>query len=306
MRSTRDLAGRDVDRDLRDLAAERVHAHAVGIRAARARADELRLAELARDLDDRLAQRAVERDERAVDDLEVVGRDLEHVARELEQLAAQVVGRRAHRGRDRRHRLRAARDGRVDAVARGADLDAHAVERQAELLGGDLRERRRHAGADVLRARDDRDHAVVAHAHERVRRRAAAAPPDLTGGAQAALAAVGVLALAQRVALRPAGQLGGAVDAGLEVLGRVRQAADLVDIDVVGAPQVERVERERRGELVERALVAERALHDPRGAERVRRLDVDQQRDRLRAHVGAAVERARRRRRRDRSSRASG
>ena len=133
----------------------------------------------------------------------------------------------------------------------------------------------------------------MAHAHERVRRRAAAAPPDLAGGAQAALAAVGVLAVAQRVALRPARQLGGAVDAGREVLGRVRQAADLVDVDVVGAPQVERVERERRGELVERALVAERALHDARRAERVRRLDVEQQRNRLRAHVGAAVERAR-------------
>ena len=106
----RDLARRDVDGDLRDLAAERVHAHAVGVRAARAGADELRLAELAGDLDDRLAQRAVERDELAVDDLEVVRRDLEDVAGELEQLAAQVVGRRAHGGRDRRHRLRAARD----------------------------------------------------------------------------------------------------------------------------------------------------------------------------------------------------
>ena len=97
---------------------------------------------------------------------------------------------------------------------------------------------------------------------------------------------------------RPAGQLGGAIDAGREVLGRVRQAADLVDVDVVGAPQVERVERERRGELVERALVAERALHDAGRAERVRGLDVDQQRDRLGAHVRAAVERARRDRRR--------
>ena len=154
------------------------------------------------------------------DDPQVVGRDLEHVAGELEQLAAQVVGGGAHRGSDRGHRLRAARDGRVDAVARRADLDADAVERQPELLGGDHRERGRHAGADVLRARHDRDDAVVAHAHERVRRRAAAAPPDLAGGAQAAHAAVGVLAVAQRVALGPAGELGGAVDAGREVLRR--------------------------------------------------------------------------------------
>ena len=92
----------------------------------------------------------------------------------------------------------------------------------------------------------------------------------------------------------PAGELGGAVDAGREVLRRVRQAADLVDVDVVGAAQRERIERERGGELVERALVAERALHDARRAERVGRLDVDLERDRLRAHVVAAVERARR------------
>ena len=77
----------------------------------------------------------------------------------------------------------------------------------------------------------------------------------------------------------------------VEVLGGVGQAAVLVDVDVVGAPQLERVELERLGELVERALEAERALHDAGRAERVRGLDVEQQRDRLRAHVRAAVER---------------
>ena len=221
------------------------------------------------------SQRAVERDELAVHDPEVVGRDLEHVARELEQLAAQVVGRGAHRGSDRGHGLRAARDRREDAVARRADLDAHAVERQAELLGGDHRERRRHARADVLRARHDRDEAVVAHAHERVRGRAAAAPPDLAGGAEAADAAVGVLAIAQRVAVGPSRQLGGAVDAGREILRGVGQAAVLVDVDVVGAAQRERIHRQRERELVDRALVAERPLHHARRAERVGRLDVD-------------------------------
>ena len=48
-----------VDRDLRDLAAERVDAEAVGVRAARARAVDRRVAELAGHLDDVDVERAV-------------------------------------------------------------------------------------------------------------------------------------------------------------------------------------------------------------------------------------------------------
>ena len=127
MRSTVISPVAHIDRDLRDLAAERVHAHAVGIRAARARADELRLAELARDLDDRLAQRAVQRDERAVDD---------------------AAGRRA-RPRRRRPRARAAcRAGRRPPSAPRARPTASSASRPRPAR------RRRSASSRPRRARD--------------------------------------------------------------------------------------------------------------------------------------------------------
>ena len=98
---------------------------------------------------------------------------------------------------------------------------------------------------------------VAVEPHRRVRRRAAAAPPDLRGTAHAAEQAVR-LRLAQRVAAAPAGELGGAVVAPEQLLARVRQPARLVDVDVVPAPELERIHVERQRELVHRLLEARR------------------------------------------------
>jgi hypothetical protein len=79
--------------------------------------------------------------------------------------------------------------GEIDAYGRARcrrrDLDA--VERQPELFGRDLLHRRLRPGADVLHGRDDRCAPVGAEPDPRVRRRAAAAVPDLRGEADAVL-----------------------------------------------------------------------------------------------------------------------
>ena len=100
------------------------------------------------------------------------------------------------------------------------------------------------------------------------------------------------LRLAELLAARPAGELGGAVVAGEQLLARVRQPADLVDVGVVAAPQLERIHVERERELVDRLLERGRALHHPGRPERVLGAQVRLRRERQRAHVRAAVERA--------------
>ena len=75
----------------------------------------------------------------------------------------------------------------------------------------------------------------------------------------------------KRFALVPAGQLGRAVVAREQMLARVGQAARLVDVDVVAAPQLERIEVERQRELVDRLLERGRAFHHAGRAERVLR-----------------------------------
>ena len=110
--------------------------------------------------------------------------------------------------------------------------------------------------------------AVGVEPHRRVRRRPAAAPPDLRRAAHPAQEPVR-LRLAQLVAPVPAGELGRTVVAGEQLLARVGQPADLVDVDVVAAAQLERVELERERELVDRLLEHRHALHHPGRAERV-------------------------------------
>src|ERR1700693_5764864 len=61
------------------------------------------------------------------------------------------------------------------------------VERNSELLGGDLRHGRARAGADVLHRGHDLCAAVGADADPRVRGRAAPSVPDLRGEADAVL-----------------------------------------------------------------------------------------------------------------------
>ena len=166
-------------------------------------------------------------------------------------------------------------DGKVDepaeSVAYGPrdvspsdDLDA--VERDAELLGGDLRHRRPRAGADVLHRRHDHDAAVRADARPRVRGRPAAAVPDLARHADAALprrvGAGAHVVPPVPVLLRELVALG-------EVLRRERRP--VVRVRVVLPAQLERIDVELRCELVDEALEPERALDEAGRAERLHR-----------------------------------
>ena len=97
------------------------------------------------------------------------------------------------------------------------------------------------------------------------------------------------------VAVGPARELGRARHAAVERLDGVRLAALLVDVGVVAAPQLQRVEPELRREHVHRLLQAGRALHHAGRAEGVGRREVDLEREQQPAHVVAVVERHRRR-----------
>jgi hypothetical protein len=226
---------------------------------------------------------------------QIVSVDLEQVGGQVEHLATHVVGCCAYGRRDRWGRLRTPRDRREDAVAGRPRLDPDAIEREPELLGGDLSEHGRRPRADVLRARDDGCDAVRTEPHERVRRRTAAAPPDLAGGPEASHPAVGGRVVGERVPIAPAGQLGRALHRPLQVLGAVRQAALLIDIDRVPPPQLERIEVEHLGQLVDDLLEAERPLHHAGSTECVREAEVEAHGKRRGAHVLAAVERRGRR-----------
>ena len=193
----------------------------------------------------------------------------------------------AYRRPHRRHRRRAGGDRRERAAGRVAERDLHVLERNPELLGGDLRHRGARAGADVLHRRDDLRAAVGADADPRVRRRAAAAVPDLRREPDAVLPRA-LAARAHLVALRPV-RLRAAVALG-EVLRRERAVVDAVGVGVVAAPQLERVDVELRRELVEEALERERALDEARSAEGSHRRQVQLRRVLRRAHVLAGVE----------------
>ena len=106
---------------------------------------------------------------------------------EVFRLDAEALGRlleqRAARGRRRLADLHAADLDREAAPGRALvgrqrgvaldDLDAR--ERHVELVGGDLRERRRDAGAEIDLAGVDRDHAVGVDGEDRNRPRSARA-----------------------------------------------------------------------------------------------------------------------------------
>ncbi len=285
------LAERRVDRDLCDLAAEGVHDEAVGIGAAGARAVDRGVAELPGHLGHLDVDRAVARADPAVPDLEVAGCDLEDVARELEQGLAHLGRGRPDGGHHRRRRLGATRDRAVDVRPRVAAGHAHVVEREPELLGRDDLRPGQRAGADVLDPGDHGRVPVGVEPYGRVRRRPAAAPPDLRRAAHPAQEPVAARH-PELLAPCPAGELGRAVVAGEQLLAGVRQPAHLVDVRVVAAAQLERVERERERELVDRLLERRRALHHAGGPEGVLRAQVRLHREGQRAHVGAAVQRA--------------
>ena len=238
------LAELRVDCHLRNLAAERVHDKAVGVDAAGAGAVDRRVTELTGHLRHVDIDRTVVRADAAVRDLEVARRDLEHVTGELQQGLAHLRRRRPYSGHHRRRRLRPARNRAVHVRRRVAAHDANAIEREAELLGRhDLCSRQR-AGTDVLDSGDHRCVPVGVEPHRRVRRRPAATPPDLRRAAHAALEPV-PLCRSQHFAVGPAGELRRPVVASKELLAGVRQPALLVDIGVIAAAQLERVEVER-------------------------------------------------------------
>ena len=163
-------------------------------------------------------------------------------------------------GPHRRRRRRAGRRSTAYGPAgRVAERDLTLVERQPELLGRDLRHRRRGAGADVLH-RGDRP---VARRRSRarthgIRGRTAAAVPDLARHARRRASTV---ARARARTSSPAlpVRLGAAV-ALHQVLRRVRRRRRS-SVRVVEAPQLERVDVELRRELVEQRT---RARTSPR------------------------------------------
>ena len=110
----RDLAGLDVDRDLGDVDAERQHLHPGRVRAARAGAEDLPVAEQAEHLADRPAL-AARVDDHAARDVEVRGVAVVALRGELEQLPLRVGRSRARRRAHRRRRRRAARERGVRA-----------------------------------------------------------------------------------------------------------------------------------------------------------------------------------------------
>ena len=165
------LAGLDVHRHLGDLDAEREHSHSRRVRAPRAPAEDLHVAEQSRQLLERPGA-AVGMDDRAAREREGVLLDAEALRRDLAELAAGVGRRRAHRRAHRGQGRGAGRDRGERPARRVAELDPNALERQPELLGGDLRHRRARAGADVLHRRDD----------DRARRRSRARSHAYEGG----------------------------------------------------------------------------------------------------------------------------
>ena len=91
---------------------------------------------------------------------------------------ARFFGGDANRRPNRRRRDRAPRVRRVRQSLGVAEHGAHVFGARAELLGGDLREDRARAGAEILRAGEHVDAAVAIDAHRGVRRRSAARAPD--------------------------------------------------------------------------------------------------------------------------------
>ncbi len=280
------LAGLDVDGDLGHLHAEREHAHPGRVRAARALAEDLRASEHAEQLLERDGEIAVRGDDRPVADVEHALLEVVALRRDLDDLALRVGGGGTHGRADRRQastsRPRASRTGRGRS-------------RRA-------RPRRGRAGRRAPRRRSAPSRcrvpvpmsciavttaiaAVGADARPRVRRRAAAAEPDLARhpdavlprsvGARAHLVPAVPVLLRELVARR-------------EVLRGVRRA--VVRVRVVASPQLERVEVELRGELVDQALEPERPLDEAGRAERLHRRRVDLRAVADGAHVVARVE----------------
>ena len=289
-RSTATTPVPGIDRDLGDLAAEGVDAEAVGIRPSGAGPVDRRVAELGRHLDDVLVERAVARTDPPARDGQVLGRDLEDVRRKAQQLATHLAGRAADGRQHRRGRHRAARDRAVEIRLGVAAARRDTVECQPELLRRDDPRRGQRPGADVLDAGRDERATVGVEADRRVGGRAATAPPDLRRAAHSAEQPVGVRLL-QRVPPLPPCELGRAVVAGEQLLARVRQARSLVVVDVVPAPQLERVEVERGRQLVDRLVEDGDAFHDTRSAECILRAEARAHREDHRPHVGAGVER---------------
>ena len=213
---------------------------------------------------------------------------LEALRRDLEDLPGGVGGRGAHRRAHRRQRRRAARERRVRPARRVAELHLDAVEREAELLGGDLRHRRPRAGADVLHRGDDVRAAVGADADPcvaraarrrrtrsgwRARRRASRSRPSARAPRPAAPSA------ARRGGSTPSGSWPST--AGRRSCRRARSSA--------GAARAGRCRAARRARRAG-TRARPRALDEARRAERRHRRQVQLRAVLDRAHVVAGVE----------------
>src|SRR5215211_2454652 len=217
-----DLARLDVDGHFGELHSEREDAHARRVRSAGALAEDLAVLEQTRDLVER-PRAAVGRDDAAVLEREDALLEVVALRGNLDDLAGGVVGGRAYGRTHAWDRRRAGRDRGVGAARGVAERDLDVVGPEPELLRCNLRHRRPRPGADVLHGRDHRGAAVRADADPRVRRRPAAAEPDLAREADPTLPrAVGGRAQLLAPCPMPLGPLV-AVE---QVLGRERPVVD--------------------------------------------------------------------------------
>ena len=193
IRSTRTSPSAGVDRDLRDLAAERVHDEAVRVGAARAGAVDRRVAELLGHLGHVDVDRAVARADAAV----ARSRGRRPRSRSTSPASWSSVLRtfadgRAHGRHHRRRRLRAAGDGPVDVRAVSPPTtrtwSSGRPSSSAATICALVSVPVPMSWMPVTTMRV----AVGVEPHRRVRRRPAAAPPDLRRAAHAAQEPVGL------------------------------------------------------------------------------------------------------------------
>ena len=139
------------------------------------------------------------------------------------------------------------------------ELDRHALDRQPELLGGDLRHRCPRPRADVLHRGQHGRRAVSGEADPRVGRRTAAPVPELRGHPDPMLpGAFGTgthLVTTLPVWLRAPVTLH-------QLLAGERALVHRIVVGMVSAAELQRVEIELGRKLVDRALQAERALDE--------------------------------------------
>ncbi|MCY1216472.1 hypothetical protein D9M72_283450 [compost metagenome] len=212
-----------------------------------------------------------------------------------DQLLARGRGRLLHGRRDAGDRLRAPRH-RGLGEGRVAQFKAHALGRQPQCVGCDLRHDRIGARAEVLRAGAYQRGAVRQQAHHGACARTVGGI-GRGGHAQAHQLAVGVHRTRFGVAARPVEALGGIPIAFTQRFTGERQLLLRVGIGVVAQAQRDRVDAELFRQLVQRAFQRKAASSFSRRPHESRGADVQLDQPLAGLLVGAGIEPARDQRR---------